>query len=151
MGGQTEEYPVLGSLWDPIINNTITKTFVFCSILSLLDSRNLARILQEDVYSCFFDVSIILKFLPWIYRHNIDWIRQGLDRSKVSKVMDNDGLRSLQPGKASARVWWPRNEGTNVRTHLFFKARIKNLNILFILNLKKYKRNLVRKKPCQLG
>ena len=30
------EYPVLGSLWDPIINNTITKTFVFCSILSLL-------------------------------------------------------------------------------------------------------------------
>ena len=28
------EYPVLGSLVRPIINNTITKTFVFCSILS---------------------------------------------------------------------------------------------------------------------
>ena len=45
------EYPVLGSLWDPIINNTITKTFVFCSILSFI-AMSFQNIFLDPVSDC---------------------------------------------------------------------------------------------------
>ena len=55
----------------------------FCCILSLLATRNLAKVLQKTCIRAFFDVSRISNFSHESIDYNIDWIRQGLYRSLV--------------------------------------------------------------------
>ena len=103
MGGQQKGVPCARFLVCPIINNTITKNSFSVAFLYYWPHETSPGYSQEDVYSCFFGVSKFLNFShESIDKHRLD--KQGFDRSMVSKVMDNDGLRSLQPGKALARV-----------------------------------------------
>ena len=92
-GWAAKGVPCARFLMCPIINNTITKILFSVAFFHYWPHETSPGYSKEDVYSCFFDVSKFLNFShESIDKQRLD--KQGFFSSMVSKVMDNDGLRS---------------------------------------------------------